>query len=235
MAADTRKVLHTTWYREHWVPYTTAKNHNLMNRSSKRASQHGSFNSPGMNRTATRCSQNCNTAQQDKKTTTATSTAASRKHHNSIIRQATSNHIKQQQPRTHGTTKVTERKASTKAKAMAATGTTTATATTKEEKASTINNRLDKEILSKDNKDMAKEKDTATKERAKDTTTTNKEEKEQKENTQQMFATDADNQDTWPNNAEWRSTTTTRHTTTTTGITRINHRCTNWRYRNHHR
>ena len=69
--------------------------------------------------------------------------------------------------------------------------------------------RLDKEIRSKDNKDMAKEKDTATKERAKDTTTTNKEEKEQKGNTQRMFATDADNQDTWPNNAEWRSTTAT--------------------------
>ena len=49
---------------------------------------------------------------------------------------------------------------------------------------------------------MAKEKDTATKEKAKDTTTTNKQEKEQKENNQQMFATDVDNQDTWPNNAE---------------------------------
>ena len=80
---------------------------------------------------------------------------------------------------------------------MAATGTTTATTTTKEEKASTINYRLDKEIHSNDNKDMAKEKDTATKEKA----------KEQKESTQQMFATDADNQDTWPNNAEWRFTT----------------------------
>ena len=25
MAADTCKVLHTTWYKEHWVPYTAAK------------------------------------------------------------------------------------------------------------------------------------------------------------------------------------------------------------------
>ena len=44
----------------------------------------------------------------------------------------------------------------------------------KEEKASAISNRLDKETLSKDNKDMAKEKDTATTEKAKGTTTTNK-------------------------------------------------------------
>ena len=48
---------------------------------------------------------------------------------------------------------------------------------------------------------MAKGKDTATKEKVKDTTTTNKEEKEQKENQQHMFATDVDNQDTWPSNA----------------------------------
>ena len=87
---------------------------------------------------------------------------------------------------------------------MATTGTTTATTATKEEKASIFNNRLDKAT-----KDMATEKDTATKEKAKDTTTTNKEEKEQKESRQQMFATDADYQDTWPNNAEWRSTTAT--------------------------
>ena len=101
-----------------------------------------------------------------------------------------------------------------------------------------------------DNMDMAKEKDTATKEKAKDTTTTNKEEKEQKENKLQMFATDVDNQDTWPSNAAWRSTTvtqepstpmtrqmtgTTRHTTTTTGTIRISHRCINWRYHNRHR
>ena len=47
---------------------------------------------------------------------------------------------------------------------------------------------------------MAKEKDTATKEKSKDSTTINQEEKEQKESKQQMFATDADNQHTWPNN-----------------------------------
>ena len=72
----------------------------------------------------------------------------------------------------------------TKAKATGATGTT---ATTKEEKASTINNLWDKEILAKDNKDMSKEKDTTTKEKEKekDTTTTNKEETEQKESVQQ--------------------------------------------------
>ena len=96
--------------------------------------------------------------------------------------------------------------------------------------------------FSKDNKDTAKEKDTTTKEKAKDTTVTNKEEKEQTESRQQMFATDADNPDTWPNNAERRSTTATlepstpmtrqmtgaiRHTTTTTGTTRTRHRCTN--------
>ena len=55
---------------------------------------------------------------------------------------------------------------------------------------------------------MAREKDTTTKEKAKDTTTTNREEKEQKETKQQMFATDVDNQDTWPSNVEWRSTQT---------------------------
>ena len=75
----------------------------------------------------------------------------------------------------------------------------------KEAKASsTINNRLDKEIHSKDNKDTAKEKetndkakDTATNDKAKDTT--NKQEKERKFHTQHMFATDAG----------WRSTTAT--------------------------
>ena len=46
--------------------------------------------------------------------------------------------------------------------------------------------------------------------KGKDTTTTNQEEKEQKENKQQMFATDVDNQDTWPSNAEWRSATVTQ-------------------------
>ena len=89
------------------------------------------------------------------------------------------------------------------------TGPTTTTTISKEEKASSTINRLDKEIRSKDNKDMAKEKDTATSEKARDTTTTNKEEKEQKENTQQMFATDAGSQDTWLINAECRSTTAT--------------------------
>ena len=89
----------------------------------------------------------------------------------------------------------------------------------------------------KDNKDMAKAKDTATKEKARDTTTINQEEKEQKESKQQMIATDADNQDTWPNNVERRSTTATlatstpmtkqmtgtvRHTMAATGTTRIN-------------
>ena len=34
-------------------------------------------------------------------------------------------------------------------------------------------------------------------------------EKEQKENMQDMLATDVDSQDTWPNNAEWRFTTLT--------------------------
>ena len=161
-------------------------------------------------------------------------------------------------------------KSTTKAQAMAATRTTTAATTTKEEKANTINNRLDKEILSKekitatkekakdtrttriwqrkrmqqtkeeakdtratriwrrkkahsnkgigkghkDNKDMAKEKDTAIKEKARGTTTINQEEKEQKESKQQMIATDADNQDTWPNNVEWRSTTAALATST---------------------
>ena len=66
----------------------------------------------------------------------------------------------------------------------------------------------------KDNMDMAKEKDTATKEKAKDTGITNKEEKEQKQNKQQMFATDVGNQDTWPNSAEWRSTTVTQESLT---------------------
>ena len=129
-----------------------------------------------------------------------------------------------------------------KGKATAATATTSDTTTTKEEKVSTINNRLDKEIFSKDNKDTPKEKDTTTKEKEKDTTTTNKEGKDQKESKQQMFATDVDNQDTWPNNAEWRSTTailatstpmtrqmtgTVSHTMTTTGTTRIRHTCNN--------
>ena len=86
-----------------------------------------------------------------------------------------------------------------KGKGMAATGTTTATTT-------------DKEILSKDNKGMAKEKDTATKKTVKDTTTTNKEEKEQKESKRQMFGTDVDSQDIWPNNAG-----TVKRTTATTG------------------
>ena len=89
---------------------------------------------------------------------------------------------------------------------------------------------------------MAKAKDTATREKARDTTTINREEKEQKESKQQMIATDADNQDTWPNNVEWRSTTATlatstpmtrqmtgtvRHTMAATGTTRIRHRCNN--------
>ena len=69
---------------------------------------------------------------------------------------------------------------------------------------------LGKEIHSKDNMDMAKEKDTTTKEKANDTTTAIKEEKEQKENKQQVFATDVGNQDTWPSNAERRSTTVTQ-------------------------
>ena len=135
-----------------------------------------------------------------------------------------------------------QRKVQQRQKATGTTGTTTAITTTKEENASAIN-RLDKETHSKDNVDMAKEKDTTTKEKAKDTTTTNKEEKEQGENKRQMFATDVDNQDTWPSNAGWRSTTvtqepstpmtrqmtgTTRHTTTTTGVIRISHRCSNW-------
>ena len=141
------------------------------------------------------------------------------------------------------------KESATKAKAMAATGTTTATATTQEEKANIVNNRLDKEILSKDNKDMAKEKDTATKEKGKGITTTNKEERKQNVSVQQMFATDAGSQDTWPNNAEWRSTTATlpistpvarqmagtvRHATATTGNTRIRHRCHSQQYHNRH-
>ena len=65
---------------------------------------------------------------------------------------------------------------------------------------------------------------------------------ERKESKQQMIATDADNQDTWPNNVERRSTTATlatstpmtrqmtgtvRHTMAATGTTRIRHRCNN--------
>ena len=93
-------------------------NHNLMNRSSRRACNMGVSTLQVRTRqqhTTTRCSQDCNTAQRDKRTTTATSTTSSRKHHNtctdqinghrvlqsnSIIHQATSNHIRQQQSRT---------------------------------------------------------------------------------------------------------------------------------------
>ena len=53
------------------------------------------------------------------------------------------------------------KRSTTKAKAMAAAETTTATTTTKEEKANTINSRLDKEILSKE-QDTETEKDTRT-------------------------------------------------------------------------
>ena len=89
---------------------------------------------------------------------------------------------------------------------------------------------------------MAKEKDTATKEKARDTTTTDQEEMEQRESKQQIIATGADNQDTWRKNVEWRSTTATlatstpmtrqmtgtvRRTLAATGTTRIRHRCNN--------
>ena len=163
-----------------------------MNRSSKRALQHGSSNSPSMNRTTTHYYQTqsrlpcCSMRQKDHYNNTYSCKQETSQHmHRQIhgdrilqsnrnLHQATSNQIRQQKSRTstdgHRSNMVqqTQRRANTRAKENTtrakATGATGTTTTTKEEKASTINNRLDKEILLKDNKDMPKEKDTTTKE-----------------------------------------------------------------------
>ena len=126
-----------------------------MNRSSNRALQHESFNSPSMNTTTTHYyqmqsnSQYCSMRQKDHYSNTYSykQDTTEQHHHPTGYKQshqatATTEDQHQYTWEQHGTTKAKETKASarakestTKAKAMAATGTTTATKTTKEEKA----------------------------------------------------------------------------------------------------
>ena len=170
---------------------------------------------------------------------------------NSIIHQATSNHIRQQQSRTgtdgHRSNMVQQRKmkeGQAQGKGYGNYGNSYSHNNYKGGKGKYNQQPVGQGNPFKGQHGYGKGKGYSNKKKAKDTTTTNKEEKELKETSNKCLL------QMWTNNAEWRSTTVTqqlltpmtrqrtgtiRHTTTTTGIIRISHRCTNWRYHNHHR
>ena len=178
-------------------------NHSSMNRSLKRALHHGTFNSPSMNKTITHFYQTQSKSQY--------CSMRQKDHYSntySYNQETTEQHQHPGNSNNRGPAPMATRYNNGKGKRHC----------------KGIGKRY------KDNKDIAKAKDTAIKENARGTTTINQEENEQKNSKQQM-----DNQDKWSNNVEWRSTTATlatstsmtrqmigavRHTIAATGTTR---------------